>query len=316
MIDITDFPLNQQGGIKLTQVFLQQCLHQPQLGAIHRCQIFLKVLHLSDICNGSGDKTITRNWQNYCPLESEFKWPKTTKPSTTDWHTWNTVNTNTFQVDCYLNLHQKLGMFYPNKHTSWFYDPEEQAIWSNQNKQWQQHSHILARSCTLTFHKQGEVKDTPHACLHQATVQVQDHKIFLMGSAPIAPTPSTANAITMLLHHPFACTWQWETLVVGNLPQLINDLQLGKGYAVSDRSFQASKGAAMWIIKGVDNTNHIVGMGCSPSDSEGHSSFCSKLASIFAIMFTLQTLLPKMQRQPTLWLACDGKSVLSWLKWL
>ncbi len=100
----------------------------------------------------------------------------------------------------------------------------------------------------------------------------------------------------MLLHHPFACTWQWETLVVGNLPQLINDLQLGKGYAVSDRSFQASKGAATWIIEGADNMNCIIGMGLSPSNDEGHISFHSELAGIFAIMFTLQTLLPKMQR--------------------
>jgi len=87
-----------------------------------------------------------------------------------------------------------------------------------------------------------------------------------MGSTPIVPTPTPANPITTLLHHQFACTWQWETHVVGNLPQLITDIQSGKGYAVSDGSFQASKGAAAWIIKGPDNKNRIVGMGLSPSD--------------------------------------------------
>jgi len=148
-------------------------------------------------------------------------------------------------------------------------------------------------------------------------VQVQAQKIILTGSAPIAPTPSTESALTKLLQHPFAHIWQWETLVVGNLLQLISDLQSGKGYAVSNGSFQAGKGAATWIIEGTDNTNRIIGRGLSPSDDEGHSSFRSKLAGIFAIMFTLQILLPATPTQstrPSLRLACDGKSVLSRLK--
>jgi len=68
-------------------------------------------------------------------------------------------------------------------------------------------------------------------------VQVQAHKIILMGSTPIAPTPSTENAITLLLQHPFTHTWQWETLMVGNLPQLTNDIQLARAMqSVMDHS--------------------------------------------------------------------------------
>jgi len=74
MIDIPDFPLTQHGDIELTRIFLQHRLRQPQLGALHRCRIFLQVLRLSDICTGSGDKLITWTWQNYHPLESEYKW--------------------------------------------------------------------------------------------------------------------------------------------------------------------------------------------------------------------------------------------------
>jgi len=104
LINIPDFPLTRQGDMKLTQIFLQHRICQPQLGALHRCHMFLQVLHLSNICNGSGDKIITRNWQNHHPSESEFNWPKTRKPSAVDWHTWNTTITNTFHVDRYLNL--------------------------------------------------------------------------------------------------------------------------------------------------------------------------------------------------------------------
>jgi len=65
--------------------------------------------------------------------------------------------------------------------------------------------------------------------------------------------------------------------------------------------------------------NRIVGTGLSRSDEEGHSSFRSKLTGIYAILFTLQIILPKMQTRtprPTLQLACNRKSVLSQLKWI
>jgi len=125
-------------------------------------------------------------------------------------------------------------------------------------------------------------------------VQAQDHKIILTGSAPIVQTPTPANPITTLLHHQFVCTWQWETHIISNLPQLITDIQSGKGYAVSDGSFQARKVTAAWIFKGPEYMNCIVGMGLNPSNDKGHSSFHRELAIIYAIMFTLQMLLPKI----------------------
>ncbi len=57
-------------------------------------------------------------------------------------------------------------------------------------------------------------------------------------------------------------------------------------------------------------------MGLSPSDDNRHSSFHSKLAMIYVILFTLQMLLPKTPQRPSFWLACNGKSVLSRLKWI
>jgi len=66
----------------------------------------------------------------------------------------------------------------------------------------------------------------------------------------------------------------------------------------------------------MDNTSCIISTGFSPSDSAGHSSFCSILAGIYAILFTLQTILPTTSWRPHFQLACDGKLVLSRLKWL
>ncbi len=137
-----------------------------------------------------------------------------------------------------------------------------------------------------------------------------------MGSTPIAQTPTPANMLTTLMQHPLACTWQWEIIIVGNLLQLITDIQSGNGYAVSNGSFQTGKGTAAWIIEGHNGKNHIVGMGLSPSNDKGHSSFCSNFAGIYGILFTLQMILTKMPRRASLRVACDGKLVLSRLRWL
>ena len=55
MLDIPDFPFNWQGDKELVQAFLQYGVHQPQLGALHRCRMFLHILCLSDLCMGMGD---------------------------------------------------------------------------------------------------------------------------------------------------------------------------------------------------------------------------------------------------------------------
>jgi len=70
-VDIPNFPLNQHRDKELLWVFLQHGFHQPQLSSLHRCQMFLQVLRLLDICMGMGDRLLTGNWQAYQPLCSE-----------------------------------------------------------------------------------------------------------------------------------------------------------------------------------------------------------------------------------------------------
>ncbi len=80
-------------------------------------------------------------------------------------------------------------------------------------------------------------------------------------------------------------------MIVGNLRELLGDIQAGNGYAVSDGSFQESQGTATWIIEGTTNTNRLIGQEISPSNEAGHSSFCSKLTGIHVILLTVSIIL-------------------------
>jgi len=54
-INIPDFPLNRHGAKELVLIFLQHGFHQPQLGSLHRCRMYLQALWLLDITSGTGD---------------------------------------------------------------------------------------------------------------------------------------------------------------------------------------------------------------------------------------------------------------------
>jgi len=145
-------------------------------------------------------------------------------------------------------------------------------------------------------------------------VQVQATKVILTGSSPIAKTPIQKDCMTKLHNHPFAQIWHWEITAVGNLTQLVEDIITGCGFAMSDGWYQAWSGAAAWIIKWHDSQNWLVGMCFSPSNADGHSSFRSKLAGIYMILFTLNMILPHTAQGFQFCLACNWKLVLAWLK--
>jgi len=147
-------------------------------------------------------------------------------------------------------------------------------------------------------------------------VQVQGMKVILTGSGLMEQAIETPTAMLRLQTQPFYQIWHWEVIVVGNLSLLMDAILAGESYAVSNGSFQLGKGATAWIVEGCNNTNQIIGTCLSPSDGKGHSSFCSKLAGIYAIMFTLFHMIPNKAMKPHFQITCNSKLVLARLKWL
>jgi len=151
--------------------------------------------------------------------------------------------------------------------TGWYFDTTEQALWFAKDNHWQRHGAIPLRSRTKTFHRQGETS-TPTNPLQKVTVQLHDTKTILTGSGTIKNRARKLEGFEALLQHHFGREWLWELTVIGNLHKLIEDIQRGQGYAVSDGSFQLGKGAAAWIIEGSNGNNQLIGTALSPSDKD------------------------------------------------
>jgi len=308
-IKIPDFTLSRHGNKELVRSFLQHGFCQPQLGALHRCRMYLHVLRLSDITTSTGDRLLTTNWREYSPITLEYQWPAAAKPSQSDWNMWDMALATAFQVGHNARLALPLGNYFQENRNGWYYDTTEHALWHRNEHQWCRHGSIPSQSRTQKFQGNGE-PGVPANPLQWATVQERDAIIILTGLGPINAEQSKPEGIAALAQHQYGREWKWELTVTGKLQLLLEDIHNGNGYAVSDGSFRAGRGAAAWIIEGRTNHNRIVRKCFSPSSDDGHSSFHSKLAGVYTMLFTISTLIQQKTDPTILRIACDGKSVL------
>jgi len=313
MIDIPDFPLQRHGDKEIVRAFLQHGFRYPQLEALHRCQMFLQVLRFSDICTGTGDRLITKDWRKYQPMPSCYHWPKVVKPSAADWNMWELALSKVFNLGRNQTLPLQLGEFFQSNQMGWYFAPDENALWYSSGSEWRRHGKIPSRTRTMSFHSQG-INSTPTAMLRRATVHILPTKVILTGSGWIKPATNLRTGLQRLQELQFVQDWSWELTIVGNLHDLLDDVRSGNGFSVSDGSFEAGKGAAAWIIEGKTSENRLIGKCLCPGADESHSSFRSELARIYAILLTVNTLIQEKSTTTKFQLACDGKSVLQRLR--
>jgi len=95
----------------------------------------------------------------------------------------------------------------------------------------------------MAFHHTGETS-IPTQALQWATVNIQETKVILMGNRQIDILDTKQMGFAILQNHYFTCKWQWELMLVGDLTELVVDIQAGDRYAVSNGSYQAGWGAA------------------------------------------------------------------------
>jgi len=117
------------------------------------------------------------------------------------------------------------------------------------------------------------------------------------------------HGLNSLLHSQLANNWQLKVWTVGSLLVLKNEIQNGHGYIVSNGSYRNDAGVAAWIIEGQSASSWIISTMITPGSSKDQSSFHSKLAGIYGILCTLESLdLGTTQFQCQI--ACNGKSIL------
>jgi len=81
--------------------------------------------------------------------------------------------------------------------------------------------------------------------------------------------------------------WELDILLTGPQQVMMEALSKGSGYAVSDGSFKDAARVAAWIIKGPTSELRLTSQWQTPGPPKGHSLFCSKVAGIVGVLYTL-----------------------------
>jgi len=138
-------------------------------------------------------------------------------------------------------------------------------------------------------------------------------KILLTGCSICEQSPQCVDPCQQLQMTTISQQWELNILLTGPQQEMTVMLSEGKGYTVSDGSFKEEARAAAWIIEGPTSELRLTRQWHTPGPTDRHSSFCSKVAGIVRVLYTL-TFWPPMTVKPSFRIACDGLSVVPHLQ--
>jgi len=117
--------------IELMQVFVTYGYRGQDLSDLNRCHMFLHVIWLSDICDGSGTEVLTDYWTGSQSVQLSYRWPPTyVRPA--DWKKWQQALQKCLGLDRWRRLGRPLGKWLPATN-GWYYETETHHLWHQES---------------------------------------------------------------------------------------------------------------------------------------------------------------------------------------
>jgi len=109
---------------------------------------------LPDICNGTGTKKDPRMWDGKGQCKSKYQWPKTNKPTMTEWQEWQQTLTLALSLGKNWQLAMLLGKWGSTKcHADgYFLESDDNHLLKHRDNQWFRHVRALVWRLTLLYH--------------------------------------------------------------------------------------------------------------------------------------------------------------------
>jgi len=303
---------NLSNDMELMWAFVQYGSWGQELQDLNWCCMFLWVIWLPNICDGTSKEILTDAWEGWNPMESPFQWPRTVV-TRTDWCLWQQALPECFGLDQWWHLSQQLGRWFPAP-TRWFYEPTVDWVWHRAGMEWIYFPYIPSCLRMQYYEAEGwssETKPLPHHLLW-AVVIWHGQWLVLAGHAAIQDEHAPYEGLDKPIHSPLKQDWKVHIQIVRSLNELQQDIRDNHGFAISNGSFQKEAGMAAWIIEGQTAWSWIIGWMITPGQSGDHSSYRSKLVGIYGILITLKALTLNSNTLHCC-IACNGKLVLNWI---
>ena len=250
------------------------------------CRLWLRVWRLSDITAGDGLNILPQYWNGTQPSDAtaEFDWPRSARPSTTAWRSWQIALANLAHGPTH-RLHTPLLSWttLPTHGHTWFYSEIERRLFqvtSTELKIYLPTNQRTNRRPRFAYHH--STQEILPATAHRTTIyscgnlQVQHSGIR---PTTIAPPQSASH-------------WALERLSVpSQYGPLIASIRSSHAFGLCDGSYKLHHGTAAFSLQdGPSKVGRILGCNRTPGHPDDQSSFRSELGGILGLAILLRQL--------------------------
>jgi len=311
--DIQDFKPIQQGDSTLMEQFFCASYREMELTTLNCCCMYLHIIFLSDICNGSGTTTETDFWNCAKPVDiHQYHWLQIHPPSPTEQLLWQQGLTCSLNLGSTQILPIPLGkwMHQVCNRDSWFMSPGRDKLYHQHLLEWTTYSLVPWHNRTKSFHdmlcqipKEDIPKEMVKAMLykHGSILMVTGYDQIELRDTQQTPSP------TKRLWMECWC----EQQLVGEEDILVQAIQQGLAVEVSNRPFQEQQGVAAWTIEGKSLEHKLNGASLTMGSLTDQSTYWSELFGLWGILATIHCLTLKHQIvKGMVVVACNSLSAL------
>jgi len=308
-IDVT---LPRQGDNFLMPL-LADAIHDPDhLKMVNGCRLFLKVMFLSEITDGSGTTVLDEAWLGTVPLglyRSE-SWPNVPRPLQLAWDLWRSyLKQAILRRGC--RLKNPLGAWLAFDTTwPWYYCQNSGCLHLVTNNQWKCFPPLITRWVRPVF-SSTSIGQTQPITPCRATVYKKREVWVMSGFGPISTASSAPSDFLSYLHKLLPnMAWCTENLrIIGEWSSIAEAIKKGVAHIVSDGSFVDSFSTAAFILEGnfTQVKNQVITLG-RPQDM---SAYQSEISGLYAAIFLIHSLCNFFQiEEGSVTIGCDGLSAL------
>jgi len=250
--DLPDLRPQWEQDKEFMHIFADGGFCKAELMILNHCWMYLQVIFLSDICEGSGSKIAQQYWSGKTLANIySFNWPKMMKPTSREWNVWQQGLHLSLNLDPQQWLTLPLGKWIQDgSHKAGWYTGTigEQLFWHDAHT-WQSFIPIPAcrQMCTFHSHPRALPTEVVPSNLEKATVYAKGTMLTITSHGPLQDSP------LLPLHtpdDPFWESWNCQYWLEGNAQELQNAIRTGQAVAVSNGSFMSNAGTAAWTIEG------------------------------------------------------------------
>jgi len=146
------------------QVFLRDGARGSELALLNRCRMYLQVVFISEICNGTGTQIAQHYWEGQKTTSiSPYNWPRTHIPTQAKWNVWRQRLTSGLSLGQSQTLALPLGQWkaHMRERPGYFIEVQGNHLLSLQDEQWRAHTRIPHRRRRQEYYKEGIPREPP-----------------------------------------------------------------------------------------------------------------------------------------------------------